>query len=192
MEQSELLHLVVEALERMGLDYFVTGSLATIYYGEPRFTNDIDVVVRLPAQRISEFCRQFPPATFYVSEEAARQAVRAGSLFNILHPESGLKADIITPTDDAFTHSEFARKVRREADPQLSFDAMFASPEDVIIKKMDFYREGGSEKHLRDIASVLKVRGRQIDHDYIAKWAAAMGLTSIWKMILSRVGRISG
>jgi hypothetical protein len=71
MEQSELLHFVVSALERLGLRYFVTGSTVTIFFGEPRFTNDIDIVVDLPERAVPEFCRQFPENDFYVSEVAA-------------------------------------------------------------------------------------------------------------------------
>lgn len=72
MEPSDLLRFVVGVLERLGIRYFVTGSTVTIFYGEPRFTNDIDIVVDLPASGVSEFCRQFPDDDFYVSTEVAR------------------------------------------------------------------------------------------------------------------------
>ncbi len=72
MEQSELLRFVVEALERIGLRYFVTGSMATIFFGEPRFTNDIDIVVDLPADKIAPLCAAFPSPDFYLSEETVR------------------------------------------------------------------------------------------------------------------------
>ena len=92
MEPSELLRFVVSVLERLGLRYFVTGSTATIFYGEPRFTNDIDIVVELPAERVDEFCRQFPEDDFCVSTAAADAAVERHSMFNIIHPRSGLKS----------------------------------------------------------------------------------------------------
>ncbi len=88
MEQSDLLRYVARVLEDMGLRYFVTGSTATIFYGEPRFTNDIDVVVDLPASRVAEFCRRFPESDFYVSEAAAHEAVLRKSQFNIIQPAS--------------------------------------------------------------------------------------------------------
>ena len=71
MEQSELLRFVVSVLERLNLPYFVTGSTVTIFYGEPRFTNDIDIVVDLPAAAVQEFCDQFPEDEFYVSQQSA-------------------------------------------------------------------------------------------------------------------------
>ena len=108
MEQSELLRFVVSVLERLNLPYFVTGSTVTIFYGEPRFTNDIDIVVDLPAAAVEEFCRQFPEDDFYVSQQAASDAVRRRSQFNIIQPRSGLKVDVIVPAASEFNRARFA------------------------------------------------------------------------------------
>jgi hypothetical protein len=187
MEQSELLRFVVVALESLGIPYFITGSVATIFFGEPRFTNDIDIVAALSPHLVDEFCAAFPPSDFYVSNEAARAAVASGTQFNIINPESGLKIDVITPADSSFRREEFGRVVRRRADAELGFDANFASPENVVLMKMQYFQEGGSEKHLRDIAGVLKLARQPIDREYIARWANVMGLTDIWQSIQSGV-----
>ncbi|MGD1276627.1 MAG: hypothetical protein ABR964_05315 [Tepidisphaeraceae bacterium] len=184
MEQSELLRYVVRVVEDMRLRYFVTGSTATIFYGEPRFTNDIDVVIELPEERITDFCRQFPEGDFYVSEAAAHDAVRRNGQFNIIHPASGLKVDVIVPASSPFNQSRFARIRRVHAGKD--FEAFFASPEDAIIKKMEYYRQGGSEKHLRDITGILKTSPEQIDTAYIARWVQTMGLDDIWTAIQER------
>lgn len=185
MEPSDLLRLVVSVLERLGLRYFVTGSTVTIFYGEPRFTNDIDVVVDLPVDAVEEFCRQFPEDEFFVSADAARDAVGRHSMFNIIHPRSGLKVDVIIPAPSDFNRSRFsrARRVRAAED----WDASFSSPEDAILKKMEFHREGGSDKHLRDIASVLRTSGHEVDTAYIDGWAITLGLTDVWRAILDRL-----
>lgn len=185
MEPSELLRFVVSVLERLELAYFVTGSTVTIFYGEPRFTNDIDIVVDLPLSAVEEFCRQFPEDEFYVSHTAASDAVRRCAQFNIIQPRSGLKVDVIVPPPTAFNRSRFARARRVQAGE--GWDASFSSPEDAIVKKMEFYRNGGSDKHLRDIAGVLKTSGREIDLAYIEQWADTLGLTEIWRTILDRV-----
>jgi len=184
MDQSELLGRTVSVLERLGLRYFVTGSMATIFFGEPRFTNDIDIVVDLPASRMQEFCAAFPSPDFYLSEETVRRAVSRRGQFNIIHPASGLKVDVMVPADSPFNRSRFLRaeKVR----PSPDFDATFSSAEDVILKKMEAYREGGSEKHLRDIAGVLRISGASLDRDYIGDWADRMGTSEIWQEILKR------
>jgi hypothetical protein len=185
MEQSDLLRYVARVIEDMGLRYFVTGSTATIFYGEPRFTNDIDVVVDLPESQIADFCRRFPKNDFYLSETAAYDAVRRKTQFNIIHPASGLKVDVIVPESNPFNQSRFSR-IRR-LHTQDDFEACFTSPEDAIIKKMEYYRLGGSEKHLRDITGVLKTCPVPIDTGYITKWAGQMGLEDIWTAIQQRL-----
>ena len=185
MEQSDLLHFAVSALERLGLRYFVTGSTVTIFYGEPRFTNDIDIVVDLPVASVPEFCRQFPEDDFYVSEDAATEAVRRQSQFNIIQPRTGLKVDVIVPPHSEFNRARFARARRVQAGD--GWDASFSSPEDAIVKKMEFFRAGGSDKHLRDITGVLKTSGSEIDTVYIEQWAATLGLTEIWQAIVERM-----
>lgn len=120
MEPFELLRYTVQVLERLGLRYFVTGSVATIFYGEPRFTNDIDIVLDLPAGKIAELCAAFPEGEFYVSEEAARKAVARRGQFNILHPSSGLKLDLMIPAETPFNQSRFARAQRHPITPRRS------------------------------------------------------------------------
>jgi hypothetical protein len=185
MEQSELLRHAVTALERLGVRYLVTGSVATIFYGEPRLTNDIDIVVDLSASQTPALCRAFPAPEFYLDEEAVRSAVEQRGPFNIIHPASGLKIDMLIPADVPFNRSRFARA--RRVKPAGDYEAAFASPEDVIIKKMEYYRDGGCEKHLRDIAGVLRISGKGLDRDYIAEWASSLGLASIWKSIRERL-----
>lgn len=187
MEQLDLLRFMARTLEDMGLRYFVTGSTATIFYGEPRFTNDIDIVVELSESRVADFCRRFPQSEFYVSEAAAHDAVRNKAQFNIIHPASGLKVAVIVPETNPFNESRFARIRRLRA--AGDFDASFASPEDAIIKKMDYYRQGGSEKHLRDIVGVLKTSPDQIDTAYISRWTRQMGLDDLWAAIQARVDK---
>jgi hypothetical protein len=176
----------VGVLERLALPYLITGSLATVFYGEPRFTNDIDILVDLPAARITELCDAFPSPEFYVSPEAAQRAVAQSSQFNVIHPASGLKLDLIIPADTPFNRSRLARA--RTVHPAPDYVASFASPEDVILIKLDFYRQGGSDKHLRDIAGVLKVSGDQLDRRYLDSWAQRLGLEEIWQALIERAG----
>lgn len=185
MEQDELLQRTVETLERLNLTYLVTGSMATILYGEPRFTNDIDIVVQLSAKRIGDFVQAFPSDEFYLDDERIRQAVESRGQFNVLHPASGLKIDVIIPEMDEFDRSRFTRA--RRVRPASDYEATFASAEDVIVKKLQFHVEGGSDKHLRDIASVLRISGADLDRDYVTEWADRLGLREIWDLILDQL-----
>ena len=185
MEQSDLLKYVTTTLERLGIAYLVTGSMATIVYGEPRFTADIDVVVVMNLSQVPAFCAAFPAPDFFCSAAAVEQAVKDRFQFNILHPASGLKADVIVATNSEFDRSRLARGVRLAA--RADFEVIFAAPEDVIIKKLQYFREGGSEKHLRDIIGVLKVQADRIDRAYLADWVARLGLQAEWRLIEDRL-----
>jgi hypothetical protein len=172
MEPADLLRHACEALERLNITYLVTGSTATVAYGEPRFTNDIDIVIDLVSEQLAAFCAAFPRGDFYLSEDAVRAAIQAKHQFNVLHPASGLKIDFILLTDSEFDQS---RRQRARRLPVLADRAVtFASPEDVIVKKMLYYREGGSEKHLRDIAGVISIQGPALDRNYIENGQAAL------------------
>lgn len=184
MRPNELLRHAVRCLEKAGIPYFVTGAVAGIAYGEPRLTNDIDIVADVQENHVAGLRKCFPESEFYFDPESALRAIRMKSQFNIIHPSSGLKIDMMIPTKHPFDLSRFARVRKLKSDPDC--EANFASPEDVIIKKMEYYREGRSEKHLRDIWGILRVSGEGIDYDYLARWARDLGLDDIWTLIRSR------
>ncbi len=148
MEPFELLRRVATALDGLNVRYFVTGSMATIYYGRPRLTNDIDIVVDLPLDRIAALIRAFDPSEFYVDEQGVRDAVAAHGQFNIIHPESGFKIDLMIPARDEFNASRFGRRRRLEIGEGSLVP--FAAPEDVILRKLEYYAAGGSDKHLSE------------------------------------------
>lgn len=185
MGPYELLQEVVAAMESLHIRYLVTGAVAAIAYGEPRLTNDIDIVAGIDESHIPGLLNAFPQEAFYISDEMIRQAIQHSGQFNIIHPASGLKVDIMISKDTPFDQSRFSR-IRRIA-PSESYEADFASPEDVIIKKMAYYKEGGSEKHLRDIAGILKISGAEIDRSYISKWAGRLEVTEIWTAVQRRL-----
>jgi len=188
VEPTELLQFVSAVFDRLAIPYAVVGSVASSFYGEARLTNDIDVVADLRNESVSLFLRSFPHDEFYLSEIAIREAIRTRSQFNIIHPDSGLKVDVIIPAASGIDQLSSRRLVRpRDA----GFDTYFASPEDVIVKKLEFYREGGSEKHLRDIAGILKISGDAVDRSYITTWAQTLGVLDVWQEVCARADKRS-
>ncbi len=186
MGPFELLHRIVETFESFQIPYLITGSVASMAYGEPRLTNDIDIVAAISEHHIPGLFKAFPEDEFFITEEMIRDAINIQGQFNIIHPASGLKVDVIIKKNTPFDASRFSRK--RRLFPSESYQADFAAPEDVIIKKMEYYKEGGSEKHLRDITGILKISGDEVDRDYISEWSTRLGLTEIWSAILKRLG----
>ena len=185
MEPSELLGHLVRCLEKQGIPYFITGAVASIAYGEPRLTNDIDVVTKLKEEDIAGLKGCFPEDEYYLDPDSVLKAIERQHQFNIIHPSSGLKVDVMISDGGAFDDSRFAR-IRRLR-PLEDTEANFASPEDVIIKKMEYFKEGSSDKHLRDIMGMLKISGELIDLGYITSWAKRLDLEGIWKTVQDRL-----
>lgn len=181
----ELMQVVADFLEGQGVTYRVVGSMASMMYGEPRFTNDVDILVDLKPDRVAPLCAAFPPPDYYVSASAAREATLRRRQFNILHIPSGLKVDLIIPPDSEFARSELSRG--RLLTSEGEFSVWFGSPEDVLLSKLVFYRSGGSEKHLRDIASMLKIQGDRIEVTYIEHWTAQLGVQTEWQLVCDQM-----
>lgn len=185
MEQIDLLRQLVKVLESLRIPYMVVGSMASTAYGEPRMTQDIDVVVDLKVSQVQPLCDAFSSEEYYISNQAALDAICHRGQFNIIHSTSGNKIDLMIVPASAWGQAEMSRRQRRRILPDL--EGYCARPEDVILGKMEYYREGESEKHLRDIAGILKVSKDMVDCQYVSSWAAQMGLSEIWKMILERL-----
>jgi hypothetical protein len=183
MDQSDLLAHLCQQFDRVGAPYLITGSQATIAYGEPRFTNDIDVVTDLSLSQIEGFCAGFPTPEYYVSLPAAREAVASRGMFNIIHPESGLKIDVVISKGTAFDGLQLKRGIKISLSSQCH--ANFISPEDIILKKMEWHRMGGGGRHLRDIAGVMRIQGDKLDRTYISEQAEKLSVHDIWQALLA-------
>jgi hypothetical protein len=184
VEQEDLLRRTIEVLEGLGIRYAIVGSVASAAYGEPRLTQDIDVIVEIAAAHVPRLLEAFPDSDFYLSPEAARAAIMGGGQFNVIHPESGNKIDFLIARRDAWGREQLAR--RRRLRILAGLEGFAAAPEDIILGKLLYYQEGGSEKHLRDIAGMLRISPQPIDRAYIARWAAELGVGEIWRIIEAR------
>jgi len=160
------IELFVRPLERLGLPYMVTGSIASTIYGEPRLTLDVDLVIELDADRSADLLDAFPASGFYrppvevVRIEASRNA---RGHFNLIHHETGMKADIYLAARDALHRWGLTRRRRIPfGDGEISL----APPEYVIIRKLEFWREGSSDKHLRDVRAMIAA-GIELDRDFL-------------------------
>jgi len=186
VEQPDVLRYVLDVLEAQQLTYMLVGSLASGVFGEARLTLDIDIVIELPPAQIDAFCQAFPEPEYYVSAKAARDAVARGGQFNVIHIPSGNKIDFMIARRDEWGRTQVARRREELIIPGRS--GFLASPEDVILGKMLYYREGEHEKHLRDVAAMLRISGDEIDREYVGDWSSRLGLTAVWQAVLTRVG----
>lgn len=182
MEQIELLRLTLHVLERLAIPYALVGSYGSSVFGEPRFTRDIDILIDLPLAKVSEFCAAFPSSEYYLSEAAVRDAIVKRFQFNLIHPASGNKVDFILPRNDEWGRTQLNRARRIRLRPE--FEGNVAAPEDVIIGKLWYYSEGGGDRHLRDIAGMLRISGASVNREEIHRWAAKLGYLEIWRQVV--------
>jgi hypothetical protein len=188
MDSTDFLRLMIDLLEQLNFRYMLVGSIASIRYGEPRYTHDIDIVIDLPIADVSRFCEKFPPPDFYLSEQAVRDGIRTRVPFNILHTTSGNKIDVILPRDDEWGRLQLSR--RRKVLLLPDREGYTASPEDVILGKLWYYSLGESDKHLRDIAGILRISGEQVDRVYVTEWATKLGYEETWSRIQASVDTV--
>jgi len=183
MSQQELLKRVVDVLDNLGIDYMLTGSLASSMHGAPRLTHDIDLVVALAADDRDRIFDAFDPSRYYISKSAIDEAITHGRRFNLLDYASGDKVDFWILTREPFDQSRFARK---RAEDVHSIRLKVSTPEDTILAKLRWAQlAGGSEKQLADARSICEFQAGSLDLDYIEKWADQLGLRDLWRQILS-------
>ena len=176
--------MFLRPLNRLGLRYIVSGSIASILYGEPRFTNDLDVVVFLRHDDIRRMVEAFPSPEFYVPpvEAIAAEIARPEKgQFNVIHVGTGFKADMFTTGRDDFNAWAFrhARTLDFKGEP-----VAVAPIECVIVRKLEYFREGRSDKHLRDIRGMLNVSGQLIDEPALQEWIQRRGVEAEWRTVV--------
>ncbi|HEY5038947.1 MAG TPA: hypothetical protein VIJ93_07755 [bacterium] len=172
-EQIELIKLVAARLEKAGIPYMLTGSAALDFYAQPRMTRDIDLVVELNPSDAKNIQEAFSPG-FYLDETAVKIAVQHRGMFNAIHQAWMIKVDFIVRKDSEYRKVEFNR--RQSMKLQDGSTVFVASPEDLILSKLDWSKETRSEVQKRDIQSLLSLT-LGLDYNYLKKWALALGVS---------------
>jgi len=172
-------------IEGLKLDYMITGSVASILYGKPRLTQDMDVVVIFPVSKIKAFVSSFDINDYYCPpDEAIKEAIQLGEHghMNVIDQKTGFKIDIYPAGNGDLTGWGFENMKRVEL--IAGEEVWVAPPEYVILKKLVFYKEGGSQKHIEDIKGMLEVSGDQISSSLIEKWVRKLCLSDEWALVL--------
>lgn len=185
-DEVSLLTRLTHALRSARVRYFVTGSIAAMYYGEARATRDIDVAVFLRFGDVDAICEAFPEPAYYADRIAVVAALRECGMFNVIDNATGMKIDFMCIEPLGYNESRFNRA--REVDIVPGVLGFVAAPEDVILKKLEFFKLGASDKHLRDVASMIKISGDSFDRHYLDSWAISLGVADEWNAVKSRLG----
>ena len=181
MNERELLVDCLRRLNRVGVIYYLTGSMASNYWGIPRTTHDLDFVIQLPASAVARILQEFS-GDFYIEEAAVRAAYQPPHQFNAIDTRSALKVDFWLPTAAPFDKE----MLRRRAQMTLFGEpAWIATAEDVILHKLLWNRISPSDRQLGDAAGVVSVQADALDKSYLRHWAQELKLTDELERLLS-------
>lgn len=175
---GELLAVVIGLLDRSGIPYMVTGSLASSYHGEPRATRDADIVIDASREGLDRLTEGLLGTAFDVDRDIAREALADRSQFNAIGTDAS-KVDFFVRRDRPFSVEEFRR---REAADLLGTPGFVATAEDVILAKLEWAKATGSDRQLDDVAGILAIASA-LDLPYIDRWAATLGLEDAWRTV---------
>jgi len=171
---------VVKVLESLDIPYFVGGSLASAFHGVPRATMDADLVADMRLDQVEAFVERLGGA-FYADPVMIQDAIRHRSSFNLIHLSTMFKVDVFIRKERAFDHSQFQRRAPQILALEPELTAYIASPEDIILAKLEWYRLGGevSDRQWRDIRNILEVQADRLDWAYLRRWAAQLELSDL-------------
>jgi hypothetical protein len=158
--EPDLIGLFVAPLETTGIRYMITGGVASVIYGDPRFTRDVDVVMALSAAEVAVLASAFDPGAFYVppAEAVEKEVIRPeGGHFNVIHRDTSLRADVYLAGADPLIEWAFDRRVRL---PIGNAEIWIAPIEYVILRKLEYFQHSDSDRHLRDVAMMLRISGK--------------------------------
>jgi len=185
-EPVEVTLKVTGVFERLGISYLIGGSLASTLYGMVRTTQDSDIVAEMRLEHLQPFVTALQDE-FYVDDEMIAESIQRNSSFNIIHRETMFKVDVFIPRPRPFLQSQLARAQRQTFIFETEVSAKFASPEDTILSKLEWYRLGGevSDRQWRDILGVMKTRAGDLDLAYLRLWVGELKVSDLLERALS-------
>jgi hypothetical protein len=190
LEITGFLKLILETLEVSGVEYMIGGAIAEWAWGEPRATQDLDIVINLPIKAIGRFSKELEKRNMLVPADIILDTMmedRADIPLNAIHMYSGLKADLYLMRDgDKLRQSAFQRRVKVDYGPPIG-KVYVHSPEDLILYKLLYLGLSGQPKHARDIAAILRAKRNKLDLRYIEEWVNQLGLGSVWNEMLDGI-----
>lgn len=184
MNPLDVLLKTVEKLDLLGIPYMVTGAFAVSYYGRPRSTHDIDLVVETDLSGIQPLHQAFRD-DFYASREAMEDACRHGSMFNLIHNLTAIKVDFWMLEDTPFDLERFSRRVEQEI---RGMPVCLSSPEDMVIIKLDWFKKTCVSKHFEDALGIVQIQQDALDIGYTRRWCELKSTADILERLLGAAG----
>jgi hypothetical protein len=184
-EPIAVIVLVTQVLEKLKIPYLISGSMASTVYGMVRTTQDVDIIAEMHLEHVQPFISTLQ-SEFYLDEEMIADSVQHNSSFNIIHRKTMFKVDVFIPRKTQFQKSELNRAQKQIINEIPEISAYFASPEDIILAKLEWFRMSSevSERQWRDVIGIMKVRAGYLDLEYLRKWASKLNVNELLEKAL--------
>lgn len=179
-EELRVLFDVVNRLDLVGVPYMLTGSMALSFYGRPRLTRDVDLVVEIGAADFNKLKNVFE-ADYYIETDDMREAVQHQGMFNVIHNASLIKIDLIVRKNETYRKTEFARR-RHVALGENK--VCIVSIEDLILSKLSWAQDTPSDRQLDDVRNLLQNKSA-IEFPYLEQWIKTLNLATIYEKVRS-------
>ena len=186
--QPEFLEKIIGLIEAAGIPYAVCGSLSSSLYGQSRATNDADIIISPTENQLAAFIKSLGKG-YYLNAETAIEAMKIRSMFNVIDNELGWKADLIFQQDKPYQLSKFKRRKRAKL---WGIDLWMLTPEDIILSKLEWAKDSGSEIQFRDVFGIVKLQWNKLDWDYIRHWAKILGVEKNLDTVIEEVKKLRG
>ena len=172
--------IVIECFERLGIDYYIGGSVASSAYGIARATMDVDLIAKIETKHVDSLVKALEK-NYYIDAGMITNAIQKKSSFNLIHLETMIKIDVFILRDQPYDLKAFDRRQTDTLDEESARKFYLSSPEDVILSKLQWYHLGGrlSQQQWKDVLGVLKVQGDRLDLKYLKYWASKMDLSDL-------------
>jgi hypothetical protein len=177
MSVSDVLGKITTHLQQRAISYMLVGSFASAFHGALRSTRDIDIVIEPTPEQLRRLVEDLQANDYYAELDAALDAYRHESLFNVIDNSTGWKIDLILRKSRPFDREEFRRRVAANL---FDIQLFVASAEDVIISKLEWAKLGGSQRQIEDVAKVLAAQWKTLDQIYLSKWIGELELQEQW------------
>ena len=174
------LDTVIGCFEKLGIAYYIGGSVASSAYGIARATMDVDLVANVKIRQVNRLVKALE-ADYYIDAEMIRDAIHRSTSFNLIHLETMIKIDVFIVKDEPYDSKALTRRQPDTLDEESSRKFYLSSPEDIILNKLQWYQRGGrvSQQQWKDILGVLKVQADKLDTEYLKYWASRLNLSDL-------------